>query len=171
VVLLGRRSLATGPRRRPGGGSVRKTPRTCPAQPTSSRTLHALRDVGLGYLSLGQTLTTLSGGERQRLELALAIRAGSGTLLLDEPIAGLHLSDVDTLTLLFRRLVDDGRTVIAADHHLRLIAAADHLIDLGPGAGHDGGTITATGTPHDLARHPRSPTGRHLTRALTAHAA
>lgn len=81
-------------------------------------TLHALRDVGLGYLSLGQTLTTLSGGERQRLELALAIRAGSSTLLLDEPSAGLHLADVDTLTRLFGRLVDDGRTVIAADHHL-----------------------------------------------------
>ena len=134
-------------------------------------TLHALRDVGLGYLSLGQTLTTLSGGERQRLELALAIRAGSSTLLLDEPTAGLHLADVDTLTRLFGRLVDDGRTVIAADHHLHLIAAADHLIDLGPGAGHAGGAIVATGTPSDLAHHPASPTGRHLAGSLTTRAA
>lgn len=134
-------------------------------------TLYALRDVGLGYLSLGQTLTTLSGGERQRLELALAIRAGSSTLLLDEPTAGLHLSDVETLTRLFRRLVDDDRTVIAADHHLHLIAAADYFIDLGPGAGQAGGTVVGTGTPTDLARHPDSLTGRYLASRLSSRAA
>lgn len=135
-------------------------------QPDQRQTLHALSDVGLGYLTLGQTLTSLSGGERQRLALALAIRAGARTLLLDEPTAGLHLSDVDTLTHLFRRLVDDGRTVITADHHLHLIAAADHVIDLGPGAGHAGGTVTATGTPRDIASHPQSLTGQHLARTL-----
>ncbi|MGO2862001.1 MAG: ATP-binding cassette domain-containing protein [Brevibacterium sp.] len=134
-------------------------------------TLLALSNVGLGYLSLGQTLTTLSGGERQRLELALSIRDGSSILLLDEPTSGLHLSDVYTLTRFFRRLVDDGRTIVATDHHLQLIAAADHLIDLGPGAGQAGGRIVATGTPTDLVSHSDSLTGQFLARSLPAQIA
>jgi len=135
--------------------------------PEEQRTLRALSEVGLGYLSIGQTLSTLSGGERQRLALALAIRGKAKTLLLDEPTSGLHLRDVDLLTELFSRLVEQGRTVIAADHHLRLVAAADHVIDLGPGAGHEGGRLVTAGTPREVAACPDSATGKHLARALT----
>ncbi len=133
-----------------------------PAGPAFS----TLVDVGLGYLSLGQPLSTLSGGERQRLRLASHIIRPAGIYILDEPTTGLHMNDVDILTRLFHRLVDQGATVIVADHHLHLIATADHIIDLGPDAGPHGGSLRYQGPPSGLpASHTH--TGRALTNRLT----
>ncbi|MEM9863586.1 MAG: excinuclease ABC subunit UvrA [Myxococcota bacterium] len=123
--------------------------------------LRALVDIGLGYISLGQPLSTLSGGERQRLKLALAIAANAPVLVLDEPSAGLHPADVETLGNLIDRLVDEGRTVVAIEHHLDLVARADRVIDLGPNGGSQGGRVVFEGTPAALARS-KTVTGRHL---------
>ncbi|ALG07256.1 ATP-binding cassette domain-containing protein [Kibdelosporangium phytohabitans] len=124
--------------------------------------LDRLVDVGLGYLSLGQPLTTLSGGERQRLKLAIHMGEKASTYVLDEPTTGLHLADVDQLLGLLDRLVDDGNTVIVIEHHQAVMAHADWIIDLGPGAGHDGGRIVFTGTPAELISKSDSLTATHL---------
>jgi excinuclease UvrABC ATPase subunit len=124
--------------------------------------LNRLSDVGLGYLGLGQPLTTLSGGERQRLKLAINMAEKAATYVLDEPTTGLHLADVDQLLALLDRLVDDGNTVIVIEHHQAVMAHADWLIDLGPGAGADGGRIVFTGTPADLVATSDSLTAQHL---------
>jgi excinuclease UvrABC ATPase subunit len=124
--------------------------------------LNRLADVGLGYLSLGQPLTTLSGGERQRLKLAIHMAEKAATYILDEPTTGLHLADVDQLLALLDRLVDDGNTVIVIEHHQAVMAHADWIIDLGPGAGLDGGRIVFTGTPADLVASGDTLTARHL---------
>ncbi|MEQ4206425.1 excinuclease ABC subunit UvrA [Actinopolymorpha sp. B9G3] len=124
--------------------------------------LERLSDVGLGYLSLGQPLTTLSGGERQRLKLAIQMAEKATTYVLDEPTTGLHLADVDQLLALLDRLVEDGNTVIVIEHHQAVMAHADWLIDLGPGAGHDGGRVVFAGTPADLVAQGDSLTAQHL---------
>ncbi|MFD7813328.1 ATP-binding cassette domain-containing protein [Streptomyces sp. NPDC059785] len=133
--------------------------------PAAHRILGLLADVGLGYLSLGQPLTTLSGGERQRLKLATHMTEKGGDRLvyvLDEPTNGLHLADVEQLLGLLDRLVDSGRSVIVVEHHQAVMAHADWIIDLGPGAGHDGGRIVYEGTPADLVAAPSTLTGEHL---------
>ncbi|GAB3441960.1 ATP-binding cassette domain-containing protein [Actinophytocola sediminis] len=124
--------------------------------------LNRLADVGLGYLRLGQPLTTLSGGERQRLKLAIHMAEKRTTYVLDEPTTGLHLADVDQLLALLDRLIDAGNTVIVIEHHQAVMAHADWLIDLGPGAGHDGGRIVFTGTPAELVATGDSLTAQHL---------
>jgi excinuclease ABC A subunit len=124
--------------------------------------LDRLADVGLGYLGLGQPLTTLSGGERQRLKLAIHMAEPAATYVLDEPTTGLHLADVDQLLALLDRLVDDGNTVVVIEHHQAVMAHADWLIDLGPGAGHDGGQVVFRGTPADLVASGDSLTAQHL---------
>ncbi|CCH31460.1 excinuclease ABC subunit UvrA [Actinosynnema sp. NPDC047251] len=129
--------------------------------------LDRLVDVGLGYLSLGQPLTTLSGGERQRLKLAIHMGEKASTYVLDEPTTGLHLADVDKLLALLDRLVDDGNTVIVIEHHQAVMAHADWIIDLGPGAGHDGGRIVFTGSPADLVADADTLTARHLRAYVT----
>jgi excinuclease UvrABC ATPase subunit len=131
--------------------------------PAAHAILLRLADVGLGYLSLGQPLTTLSGGERQRLKLATHMATKGGTYVLDEPTTGLHLADVENLLGLLDRLVDSGKSVIVVEHNQAVMAHADHLIDLGPGAGHDGGRIVFEGTPAELIAHPATLTGQHLT--------
>jgi excinuclease ABC A subunit len=133
--------------------------------------LDRLADVGLGYVSLGQELDTLSGGERQRLKLAIEMSGDTDVYVLDEPTTGLHLQDVDNLIGLLDRLVDAGRTVIVIEHNLDVIARADWVIDLGPGAGHDGGTIVFEGPPAELVRVEGSLTGEHLRRRVGAAAA
>jgi len=130
--------------------------------PAAHRVLGRLADVGLGYLSLGQPLTTLSGGERQRLKLATHMADKGGVLVLDEPTTGLHLADVEQLLGLLDRLVDSGKSVIVVEHHQAVMAHADWIIDLGPGAGHDGGTIVFEGTPADLVATRSTLTGEHL---------
>ncbi|ANC30205.1 ATP-binding cassette domain-containing protein [Isoptericola dokdonensis] len=133
------------------------------AKITSVRTiLGHLRDVGLGYIRLGQPLNTLSGGERQRLKLAMHMGDRGGVFLLDEPTTGLHLADVENLLALLDRLVDDGKTVIVIEHHQAVMAHADHLLDIGPGAGHDGGTVVFEGTPAQLVADRTTLTGQHL---------
>ena len=124
--------------------------------------LEAMLDVGLGYLTLGQPLSTLSGGERQRLKLANELDASGKVFVLDEPTTGLHMHDIDRLVGLLDRLVDSGATVVVIEHNLEVIARADWIIDLGPGAGHDGGRVVFEGTPAELVEHPTSLTGRHL---------
>ena len=124
--------------------------------------LDRLADVGLGYLGLGQPLTTLSGGERQRLKLAIHMAEPATTYVLDEPTTGLHLADVDQLLALLDRLVDDGNTVIVIEHHQAVMAHADWLVDLGPGAGHDGGQVVFSGTPADLVAGGDTLTAQHL---------
>ncbi|WP_433686204.1 ATP-binding cassette domain-containing protein [Micromonospora carbonacea] len=124
--------------------------------------LDRLADVGLGYLGLGQPLTTLSGGERQRLKLAIHMGEKAHTYVLDEPTTGLHLADVDRLLALLDRLVDAGNTVVVIEHHQAVMAHADWIVDLGPGAGHDGGRIVFTGTPADLVAHGDTRTATHL---------
>ncbi|MDP9468245.1 MAG: excinuclease ABC subunit UvrA [Chloroflexota bacterium] len=128
--------------------------------------LDRLTDVGLGYISLGQMLNTLSGGERQRLKLAIEMSGDTPVYVLDEPTSGLHMHDVDNLIGLLDRLVEAGRTVIVIEHNLDVVARADWVIDLGPGAGHDGGRVIFEGTPADLARAEGSLTGEHLRRRL-----
>jgi excinuclease UvrABC ATPase subunit len=130
--------------------------------PTAHKILERLADVGLGYLTLGQPLTTLSGGERQRLKLATHMAEKGGVYILDEPTTGLHLADVEQLLGLLDRLVDSGKSVIVIEHHQAVMAHADWIIDLGPGAGHDGGRIVFEGTPADLVAARSTLTGEHL---------
>jgi excinuclease UvrABC ATPase subunit len=130
--------------------------------PAAHAILGRLADVGLGYLSLGQPLTTLSGGERQRLKLATHMAEKGGVYVLDEPTTGLHLADVEQLLGLLDRLVDSGKSVIVIEHHQAVMARADWIIDLGPGAGHDGGRIVFEGTPADLVAARSTLTGEHL---------
>lgn len=130
--------------------------------PAAHRILTRLSRVGLGYLTIGQPLTTLSGGERQRLKLAIHMAGKGGVYVLDEPTTGLHLADIDHLLDLLDRLVDSGKSVIVVEHHLAVIARADWIIDLGPGAGHDGGRIVFEGAPADLAAARSTLTGRYL---------
>ncbi|RKT54094.1 ATP-binding cassette domain-containing protein [Saccharothrix australiensis] len=130
--------------------------------PAAHAILGRLADVGLGYLSLGQPLTTLSGGERQRLKLATHMGDKGGVYVLDEPTTGLHLADVEQLLGLLDRLVDAGKSVIVVEHHQAVMAHADWIIDLGPGAGHDGGRVVFEGTPADLVAARSTLTGQHL---------
>src|SRR5215210_6550832 len=130
--------------------------------PDAHAILDRLADVGLGYLILGQPLTTLSGGERQRLKLATRMAENGGVYVLDEPTAGLHLADVEQLLGLLDRLVDSGKSVIVIEHHQAVMAHADWIVDLGPGAGHDGGRIVFEGTPADLVASRSTLTGEHL---------
>ncbi|MEW2138834.1 excinuclease ABC subunit UvrA [Streptomyces sp. NPDC005409] len=135
--------------------------------PAAHRILERLADVGLGYLTLGQPLTTLSGGERQRLKLAGHMSEKGGVYVLDEPTTGLHLADVEHLLGLLDRLVDSGKSVIVIEHHQAVMAHADWIIDLGPGAGHDGGRIVYEGTPADLVAARSTLTGEHLAAYVT----
>ncbi|MFE1994330.1 ATP-binding cassette domain-containing protein [Streptomyces parvulus] len=130
--------------------------------PAAHKILERLADVGLGYLTLGQPLTTLSGGERQRLKLATHMGDKGGVYVLDEPTTGLHLADVEQLLGLLDRLVDAGKSVIVIEHHQAVMAHADWIIDLGPGAGHDGGRVVFEGTPADLVADRSTLTGEHL---------
>ncbi|MHA6760968.1 ATP-binding cassette domain-containing protein [Streptacidiphilus sp. PAMC 29251] len=130
--------------------------------PAAHAILKRLADVGLGYLGIGQPLTTLSGGERQRLKLATHMAEKGGIYVLDEPTAGLHLADVEQLLGLLDRLVDSGKSVVVIEHHQAVMAHADWIIDLGPGAGHDGGRIVFEGTPADLVAARSTLTGEHL---------
>ena len=130
--------------------------------PAAHKILDRLADVGLGYLTLGQPLTTLSGGERQRLKLATQMAEKGDVYVLDEPTTGLHLADVENLLGLLDRLVDSGKSVIVIEHHQAVMAHADWIIDLGPGAGHDGGRLVFEGTPADLVTGRATLTGRHL---------
>ncbi len=137
-----------------GGGDART--------PAAHRILERLGDVGLGYVTLGQPLPTLSGGERQRLKLATNMGQQGGVYVLDEPTSGLHLADVEQLLGLLDRLVDSGKSVVVIEHHQAVMAHADWIIDLGPGAGHDGGRIVFEGTPADLVAAHSTLTGEHL---------
>jgi len=130
--------------------------------PAAHKILARLSDVGLGYVKLGQPLTTLSGGERQRLKLAVAMAADGGVYVLDEPTSGLHLADVEQLLGLLDRLVEAGKSVIVIEHHQAVMAHADWIVDLGPGAGHDGGRVVFEGTPADLVAARSTLTGQHL---------
>ena len=130
--------------------------------PAARAVLDRLADVGLGYLTLGQPLTTLSGGERQRLKLATQMAARGGVYVLDEPTTGLHLADVEQLLGLLDRLVDGGTSVVVVEHSLAVMAHADWIVDLGPGAGHDGGRVVFEGTPADLVAARSTLTGQHL---------
>ncbi|WP_045822910.1 ATP-binding cassette domain-containing protein [Williamsia herbipolensis] len=132
------------------------------ATPAAHKILERLSDVGLGYIKLGQPLTTLSGGERQRLKLATNMAGKGGIYVLDEPTTGLHLADVEQLLGLLDRLVESGKSVIVIEHHQAVMAHADWIIDLGPGAGHDGGRIVFEGTPADLVADRSTLTGEHL---------
>jgi excinuclease UvrABC ATPase subunit len=132
------------------------------ATPAAHKVLERLADVGLGYVNLGQPLTTLSGGERQRLKLATQMSDKGEIWVLDEPTTGLHLADVEQLLGLLDRLVDSGRSVIVIEHHQAVMAHADWIIDLGPGAGHDGGSVVFEGTPSELVKSKKTLTGKHL---------
>ncbi|HEY0240495.1 MAG TPA: excinuclease ABC subunit UvrA [Friedmanniella sp.] len=130
--------------------------------PAARTILRHLVDVGLGYVGLGQPMTTLSGGERQRLKLATHLGDRGGVVVLDEPTTGLHLADVGQLLALLDRLVDSGTSLVVIEHHQAVMAHADWIIDLGPGAGHDGGRVVFEGTPGDLVRNASTRTGEHL---------
>ncbi len=130
--------------------------------PAAHKILDRLFDVGLGYLTLGQPLTTLSGGERQRIKLATQMAGKGDVYVLDEPTTGLHLADVENLLGLLDRLVEAGKSIIVIEHHQAVMAHADWIIDIGPGAGHDGGTIVFEGTPADLVDEKKTLTGQHL---------
>jgi len=130
--------------------------------PAAVRILDRLADVGLGYLTLGQALTSLSGGERQRLKLATQMAEKGDVYVLDEPTTGLHLADVENLLGLLDRLVDSGKSVVVIEHHQAVMAHADWILDLGPGAGHDGGTLVFEGTPAQLVEEASTLTGQHL---------
>ncbi len=132
------------------------------AIPAADKILQRLADVGLGYLTIGQPLTTLSGGERQRLKLATQMAGKGSVYVLDEPTSGLHLADVEQLLGLLDRLVDSGKSVIVIEHHQAVMAHADWIVDLGPGAGHDGGRVVFEGTPADLVAARSTLTGEHL---------
>lgn len=136
--------------------------------PAAHKILDRLADVGLGYLTLGQPLTTLSGGERQRLKLATHMSEKGGVYVLDEPTTGLHLADVENLLGLLDRLVDSGKSVIVIEHHQAVMAHADWIIDLGPGAYHDGGKVVFEGTPADLVAKRSTLTGEHLAAYVSA---
>ncbi|WP_412457975.1 ATP-binding cassette domain-containing protein, partial [Mycolicibacterium mucogenicum] len=130
--------------------------------PAAEKILARMVDVGLGYLTLGQPLTTLSGGERQRLKLATQMGEKGDVYILDEPTTGLHLADVEQLLALLDRIVDSGKSVIVIEHHQAVMAHADWIIDLGPGAGHDGGRVIFEGSPADLVAAGNTLTGSHL---------
>jgi excinuclease ABC subunit A len=133
------------------------------------RSLDVLRDVGLGYLRLGQPATELSGGEAQRIKLATELQRtqrGDTLYVLDEPTTGLHPSDVDRLLAQLAGLVDAGNTVIVVEHNMRVIAASDYVVDMGPGAGEEGGHVVACGTPEEVAAAKRSVTAPYLRRTL-----
>jgi len=130
--------------------------------PAAQTILARLIDVGLGYVTLGQPLTTLSGGERQRLKLAAQMAEKAQTYVLDEPTTGLHLADVEQLLALLDRLVEGGKSVVVIEHHQAVMAHADWIIDLGPGAGHDGGRVVFEGPPADLVAARSTLTGQHL---------
>ncbi|MFZ3573573.1 ATP-binding cassette domain-containing protein [Streptomyces sp. BH097] len=136
--------------------------------PAAHKILERLEEVGLGYLTLGQPLTTLSGGERQRLKLAVHMADKGGVYVLDEPTTGLHLADVEQLLGLLDRLVDSGKSVIVIEHHQAVMAHADWIIDLGPGAGHEGGKVVFEGTPADLVADRSTLTGEHLAQYVGA---
>lgn len=136
--------------------------------PAAAAILGRLEDVGLGYLSLGQPLSTLSGGERQRIKLAIQMGEKGDVYVLDEPTTGLHLADVDTILGLLDRLVDAGKTVVVIEHHQAVMAHADWIIDVGPGAGHDGGRIVFEGTPAELVADGSTLTGEHLAAYVNA---
>ncbi|MDN3271700.1 excinuclease ABC subunit UvrA [Streptomyces sp. MA15] len=136
--------------------------------PAAHRIVQRMADVGLGYLTLGQPLTTLSGGERQRLKLATHMGEKGGVYVLDEPTTGLHLADVEQLLRLLDRLVDSGKSVIVIEHHQAVMAHADWIIDLGPGAGHDGGRVVFEGTPAELVAARSTLTGEHLAQYVGA---
>lgn len=136
--------------------------------PAATAILGRMEDVGLGYLSLGQPLSTLSGGERQRIKLAIQMGEKGDVYVLDEPTTGLHLADVDKILGLLDRLVDAGKTVIVIEHHQAVMAHADWIIDIGPGAGHDGGRIVFEGTPRDLVSQRSTLTGEHLAQYVGA---
>jgi excinuclease UvrABC ATPase subunit len=136
--------------------------------PAAHVILTRLSDVGLGYVRLGQPLPTLSGGERQRLKLATYMADRGDVYVLDEPTSGLHLADVEQLLGLLDRLVDSGKSVIVIAHHQAVMAHADWIIDLGPGAGHDGGRIVFEGTPAELVAAPSTLTGQHLAAYVSA---
>ena len=138
------------------------------AIPAAAAILGRLADVGLGYVRLGQPLTTLSGGERQRLKLASHMGEKGQIYVLDEPTSGLHLADVQQLLGLLDRLVDSGKSVVVVEHHQAVMAHADWIIDLGPGAGHDGGRIVFEGTPADLVAAKSTLTGTHLAAYIKA---
>ena len=132
------------------------------AIPAAHKILDRLADVGLGYLTIGQPLTTLSGGERQRLKLATEMAGKGDVYVLDEPTTGLHLADVEQLLALLDRLVESGKSVIVIEHHQAVMAHADWIVDLGPGAGHDGGKVVFEGTPANLVAARSTLTGEHL---------
>ncbi|HWG01257.1 MAG TPA: ATP-binding cassette domain-containing protein, partial [Trebonia sp.] len=136
--------------------------------PGAHAILDRLAEVGLGYLALGQPLTTLSGGERQRLKLAARMAEKGGIYALDEPTTGLHLADVEQLLGLLDRIVESGKSVIVIEHHQAVMAHADWIIDLGPGAGHDGGRVVFEGTPADLVAGRSTLTGQHLAQYVGA---
>jgi excinuclease ABC subunit A len=138
-------------------------------EPSVLRSLRLLQDIGLGYLRLGQPATELSGGEAQRIKLATELqRAQRGDTLyvLDEPTTGLHAADVDKLMAQLNTLIDAGNTVVVVEHDMRVVAASDWVIDMGPGAGHEGGKIVATGTPEEVARSRGSRTAGYLAAVL-----
>jgi excinuclease UvrABC ATPase subunit len=130
--------------------------------PATQRILERLDDVGLGYLRVGQPLSTLSGGERQRLKLAAHLGEKGGVIVLDEPTTGLHLADVEAMLAMLDRLVDSGRSVIVVEHHQAVMAHADGIIDLGPGAGTEGGRVVFQGTPRQLVEDASTLTSQHL---------
>ena len=139
------------------------------AIPRLQKLLATLRDVGLGYVKLGQASTTLSGGEAQRVKLATELgrpATGRTMYILDEPTTGLHFADIQGLLSVLDRLVTRGNTVVVIEHNLDVIKVADYIIDLGPEGGEDGGTVVATGSPEELARHERSYTGQFLRKVL-----
>ncbi|HEX3610801.1 MAG TPA: ATP-binding cassette domain-containing protein [Sporichthyaceae bacterium] len=143
--------------------------RSAPARtPAAAAILDRLNEVGLRYLSLGQPLTTLSGGERQRLKLATHLGGTQRVLVLDEPTTGLHLADVAQLLDLLHRMVDSGKSVIVVEHHQAVMAHADWIIDLGPGAGHDGGRVVFSGTSAELVATRSTLTGEHLAACVAA---
>jgi excinuclease ABC subunit A len=143
-------------------------------EPTVSRKIEVLADLGLGYLTLGQSATTLSGGEAQRIKIAAELsklqRSKHTVYILDEPTTGLHLSDVERLLECLNRLVDAGHSVLVIEHHLDVIKTADHVIDLGPEGGHAGGEVVVAGTPEEVAACRASHTGRFLKPHLAASA-